>query len=201
MTFKELIQAVESEIRMPGAGDNILYQIKKAINDAVTDFVRLNEWKHCKALDTITLTGASSYVLSSLLSKEFFGELALLTDTVRYKKKGLDYYQLLSAKTGYYSISGGQLYIEGDAGTELSFLYLSPGTPHPLVDDADENLVSQYYSDVIQNFAAIKVLEWLGEKTEVESQRFAQQLNALRAQESRIDKKGKFAMIHRHNED
>jgi hypothetical protein len=200
MTFQEIIQAVEFDTRMRGTDDNTKYLIKREINNAILAFVRLHEWIQCRVMETITLTDATSYDLSSLLSNYFAGEIALFAMAQRYTKKGLDYYQLLTTKTNYYAVAGGVLYVQGDAGTELSFLYNTPGTPHPMTDDSDENLAAKYYGEVVSKFAVIRVLEWTGEKTDVESQRFAQQINALKSHENRINKKGKFAEIHRHDE-
>jgi len=196
MTYYDLVRNIELYLHIQGS--EARYLIKDFINSSILDFIRIFEWKYTRNSDIITLNGSGQYDLSTVLSMPFYGELSLLSKSGQeYTKYNYDTYLRLTSKAYAYAIFGNNLYVEGN-NNDLTFLYVTPGTPYPLADDDDENLVTLYYWDIIKKMTIIKMLNYLDDETVAKEENDLKfKLVSLKEQERRIQKQGKFKMVRR----
>jgi hypothetical protein len=198
MQFGALVTEVKNYVRVQGADNEEL--IKDFINESILDFIKLDEWKHTRQIETITLDGSGSYSLAAFTSGQFWGEIELVKADNGSKYDKYDYKEWIRAtdKNNLYSIFGGNLYVEGD-GFDLSFLYIDQGSPYPLVAEADEIPVTIYYWDIIKKMTVIYFLDYINEDEAVrkEEEKLQYKLTVTARNENRIRKNGQLKIIRR----
>lgn len=196
MNYGNLVNEIRLYLSMQGT--EMMHMIKSFLNESIIDFVRIYEWEKSKVAEIITLDGSGSYDLSAVLTNPFEGEIGLI-DSSGAEMQKFDYkmYATLDDKTGYYSIFGNTLYVGGTTG-DLTFMYISPGNPYPLVNDTDENLITLYYWQIIKKMTASYMLKYISDPQAAEEDKMiAFKINSLRSMENRTRKQGKFSHVHR----
>lgn len=197
MDFKNLRRKVELYLHIQGTENKIM--IEDFINESVLDFLRMHEWSKCKVMETITLDGSGVYDLSALLTNPFFEEIDLLDENGNvYTKVDYNYYLRTTEPRYLYSILGTDLYVPGDTGT-LNFVFKTSGNPFTLVKNTDENLVTQYYHDIIKVMSAIEVYNFIGdiEQVQIEERKLLKKIIITKKTENRTRQRGKSHMVSR----
>jgi len=208
MTFVQLINKVEKRIKL--AGPELRYRIKDFINDAILDFIRFYNWRYAQQVATFTTDDSGSYPLTTgvtpiITSDPFYGEIELIRDgkgdTQKYFRK-VSYREYVRnvSKTRLWSIFNDTLYIIG-TDQDLTLFYLTPGDPYPLTDNADENLITANYADIIEQWALVNYLIWSGddETAAVEEKVLTRKINLQKSKENRDDKQGQLFRINSNN--
>lgn len=196
MQFSTLIRKVELYLHVQGS--TMRAMIEDFINESILDFVRLKEWRKVRSVVNLPLDGSGSYNILAV-APDFEGEIGLFSEEgIEYEKSEYDVYIQYQTKTYKYSILGTQLYVEGDTGTTLKFIYVALGTNYPLTNDADEVPATIHYWDIIKQIAVVKMLKHLGDpQVQVEETTLIDKLKGLRASENRFDKEGKPKEVQR----
>jgi hypothetical protein len=123
MIYRELKQAIELYTHV--SSSEIAELTKQFVNESVLTFSRMYPWEKLKVSETISLNGSGSYVLDNSILRNVFGfEINLVS--MELEKVNYEDYSKLDDKTGYWSILGDTLYVEGDD-TDLTFIFISPG--------------------------------------------------------------------------
>jgi len=200
MNFGLLRRSVELYVHLEGTKQRKL--IEDFINDSVLEFLRLDEWNKCIKTDVISLDDSNVYDLTdmqNILSNVFHAEVELVDENDQtYYKVDYKTYIKSADKRYLWAIEGTNLYITGTA-TDINFVYKTPGEIHPLIKPSQENLVLQYYSDIIKRMAVIKCYDWIGEDEMVkkEEANLQRAVTALYKEENRINKLGKLHYVSR----
>lgn len=196
MTFVDLLKRIERYIRLDSP--EIRYVLKDFVNDAIVDFIRIWDWQYLIKSAPFTTDGSDSYNIATIIGDDpFYGAIEMfrpgISDTGKsFKKVTYSEYVKALDKSSIWATSGGLLYREG-TGEDLIFFFLTPGDPYPLLDDADENLVTANYSDIIYQATIVKYLMWYGGFDLVgnENQILMQKISAQRKKEARDGNSGR----------
>lgn len=199
MIYIDLIREIELYTHMEGA--QIREMIKRHINEAILDFLRMKEWEKVKNVVSVALNGSGAYTITggaTPIAADFEGEIELLdSGGIPYSKVGYSLYLQHSDKSGVYSILGDTLYVEGDSGT-LTLIYIARGDEYPLTDDDDEVYATLYYWDIIKQMVVVRILKFLGDpQAEPEELVLRDKLLTLRASENRTRNNGKLKVVQR----
>jgi len=204
MTFINLVKKIEKRIKLESP--ELRYRIKDFINDAIADFIRIYNWRYVVKAATFTTDDSGSYALSTIIGTDpFYGELELIRDgkgdTQKYFRK-VSYQEWVrsTTKVRLWSIYDDTLYLLGD-NEDLTFFYITPGNPYPLSADADENLVTANYADIIEQWGLVNYYIWAGddESVKVEEGVLNRKISLQKGKENRDDKQGQLFRINTNN--
>ena len=215
MSFGTLALDVARYLRV-GRDDDILYEIKTLINEAIVEFLRSDSWLKTEVQKIFTLTGADEYLISAIVipgtDPAFFNERQLsqvtnaISEVVMLQEKITTYaWATTSNKTNKWAIDATKLFVLGDQ-ANLTFFYNSAGVVDQFIidDKASEalsNLVLDNYADVIKKYTAwLFQIQYGDDESALKEQNSLQRkLTQLKAHENRIRKNGANVTISSHN--
>ena len=201
MTFKDLYDRIGRKIRFNNPRQ--IEETKDAINEQIMDFCRMKEWENTKELYVLTLTGANSYNLNTILTNRCV--VLEILDSAGENLYKYDYkvYLRLTDKSKAYAIYGSTLYLEGTTG-DYTMQYTSFGGDtgtdmFPLDTDDDEINVTIHYWDLIMQMVIVFLLESLGDTgtIELERTRLNSKMRTAKDKENRERNSGKFHHVQR----
>lgn len=200
MTFKEMKLEVVRRGKLPEQDDFYFSLAGSFLNEAIQEFMRVDDWEKTRQSLDIVLDGSGEYDLSTLLTDSYYfeGEIDLTQEGTVFKKYNYENYIKQTDKTGLWAILGTKLYIPGDSGT-VTLIFSSPGIEYPMADDDDENEVSTYYFDVIIQWAIVLLMnnveDW--KSLEFNTNLLRMKVDSLKRKEQRVRHHGHIKQIVR----
>jgi len=198
MVFKDLYNLISRKLKINN--DNDVEDIKDVINDQIKEFCRLREWANIWKTDTFQLDGSNSYALDSILINRCTIKDVYIVGSDPLQKTDYKIYRRLPSTSGFYSILGNNIYIEGTTGDyEILYTYFGGDgntvatDVFPLEGADDEIDVTKHYWSIIAQMVKVYMLEEWGDvgTIQLETNRLSRKILTLKAQENRQENNGK----------